>query len=188
MFVLDILPIGYFLLLSPYKRLNFTESGRRLNYSASASDDSYKDWGFNQRECMVNQLAFEHQNDRKASPLDSEEFELLTFGEIGPILDVRIDDDFFVPCSLPGENDSTEKLSREIEKLGNTILEKDLDIEKVVFDFSKVDYMNSKVLSVFLELNNTLKPKNIEIEFYGLSQNLKEVFERTKLHRIFTVR
>ena len=147
-------------------------------------------WNMMQRETKLNLSILEQHKKQFENPLiNNENFEELSFSQDGSLLIANISGDHsFVPCPPPGEYDAVEQLANEVEELETILLNEDLGIEKLLFDFSRVDSMSSEILNIFVALNKNLKPSGIEIEFYGLSPELAEVMKITKLDSMFKIK
>lgn len=58
---------------------------------------------------------------------------------------------------------------------------------RLVFDFSKADYIDLSGLSLLVSLARALEPKNGEIRIAGLNEDLRGLFELTRLDTVFTI-
>tara|TARA_B100000315_G_scaffold252246_1_gene288654 strand:+ start:32 stop:364 length:333 start_codon:yes stop_codon:yes gene_type:complete len=58
---------------------------------------------------------------------------------------------------------------------------------KVAIDFSNVPYIDSSGLATLIELFQRLKKVNGKLRIYSVSEKVKNVFEVTKLHKLFEI-
>ena len=59
--------------------------------------------------------------------------------------------------------------------------------KKVLVDFSKVPYIDSSGLATLIEMFQRLKKIGGALRFCSLEQKVKNVFEVTKLHKLFEI-
>ena len=60
-------------------------------------------------------------------------------------------------------------------------------ITKVVVDFSEVPYVDSSGLATLIELFQRLRKTNGTLRICSVSEKVKNVFEITKLHKLFDI-
>ncbi len=60
-------------------------------------------------------------------------------------------------------------------------------VKKVIIDFSKVPYIDSSGLATLIELFQRLKKSNANLRICSLSEKVKNIFEITKLHKLFDI-
>lgn len=65
------------------------------------------------------------------------------------------------------------------------VLESIPEGEKVIIDFSNVDYVDSAGLGSLVSILKHVKTENKEMKLISLKPNLKKVFELTKLDMVF---
>jgi len=58
---------------------------------------------------------------------------------------------------------------------------------RLVFDFSHADYIDLSGLGLLVSLARALEPKNGEIRIAGLNDDLRGLFELTRLDTVFTI-
>lgn len=58
---------------------------------------------------------------------------------------------------------------------------------RLVIDFSKAEYIDLSGLSLLVSLARTLEPKNGEIRIAGLNDDLRGLFELTRLDTVFKI-
>ena len=61
------------------------------------------------------------------------------------------------------------------------------DEKKVLVDFSKVDYIDSSGLATLIEMLQRLKKVGGALRFCNMDQKVLNVFEVTKLHKLFEI-
>ena len=86
-------------------------------------------------------------------------------------------------CSVEGEINLNT--SPELRKLFGELLRD--NIKKIVIDFSKVPYIDSSGLATLIELLQRLKKNGGSLRICSVSDQVKNVFEITKLHKLFEV-
>ena len=59
--------------------------------------------------------------------------------------------------------------------------------KKILVDFSKVSYIDSSGLATLIEMHQRLKKTGGKLRFSGMDQKVKNVFEITKLHKLFEI-
>ena len=59
--------------------------------------------------------------------------------------------------------------------------------KKILVDFSKVSYIDSSGLATLIEMHQRLKKIGGKLRFSGMDQKVKNVFEITKLHKLFEI-
>ena len=86
-------------------------------------------------------------------------------------------------CVLEGEvNIST---SPELRKAFEVIIKS--NEKKVLIDFSKVAYIDSSGLATLIEMLQRLKKSGGKLSFSNMSEKVKNVFEITKLDKLFSI-
>lgn len=58
---------------------------------------------------------------------------------------------------------------------------------KIIVDFSSVSYIDSSGLATFIELFQRLKKNGGKFRIYNMNQKVRNIFEVTKLHKIFEI-
>lgn len=114
--------------------------------------------------------------------LDSLDFQEIFFEERGDTVTLHLFGEKYPPAS---EDRSIDRLNSELKVLTQMIQNGDLSIKNIVCDFSKVKFINSEGLSHFITLNKILRPLGGNIKFTGVSKQLQEVLQITKLDLIF---
>lgn len=56
---------------------------------------------------------------------------------------------------------------------------------KLLLDFVNVDHLSSAALGMLINVNNRIKQKNGQMRLANIKPQIKEVFEITKLNRLF---
>ena len=59
--------------------------------------------------------------------------------------------------------------------------------KKIVLDFSNVEYLSSAALGKLITLNRKVQAVRGKLILCGISKEIKEVFEITKLDKLFTI-
>ena len=59
--------------------------------------------------------------------------------------------------------------------------------KKILVDFSKISYIDSSGLATLIEMHQRLKKIGGKLRFSGMDQKVKNVFEITKLHKLFEI-
>ncbi len=86
-------------------------------------------------------------------------------------------------CSLSGEINITT--SPQLRKTFESFVSS--NVTKIVIDFSQVSYIDSSGLATFIELLQRLKKIGGNFCICSMSQKVKNIFEVTKLHKLFTL-
>ena len=88
-----------------------------------------------------------------------------------------------VVCFLEGEININN--SPELRKAFDGIIKR--QNKKVLVDFSNVSYIDSSGLATLIEMFQRLKKIGGALRFSNLDQKVKNVFEVTKLHKLFEI-
>ena len=77
----------------------------------------------------------------------------------------------------------------QIDKIGDELLRlvEDLGRKKVLVNFEGVDYLSSAVLGKLIALHKRLAMKSGELKLSGIKASILEVFEITKLDKVFDI-
>jgi anti-anti-sigma factor len=59
--------------------------------------------------------------------------------------------------------------------------------ERLLFDFTNVEYINSQGLGVLLALQKSLSAKGGGVTVAGLSERVRKVFETTGIHKVMNL-
>jgi anti-sigma B factor antagonist len=86
-------------------------------------------------------------------------------------------------CKLEGE--ITINNSDELRRAFDQIIKR--NEKKVLADFTAVSYIDSSGLATLIEMFQRLKKIGGRLRFYGLDQKIKNIFEVTKLHKLFDI-
>jgi len=86
-------------------------------------------------------------------------------------------------CILEGEVNISN--SPELRKAFDGIIKR--QDKKVLVDFSNVSYIDSSGLATLIEMFQRLKKIGGALRFSNLDQKVKNVFEVTKLHKLFEI-
>ena len=86
-------------------------------------------------------------------------------------------------CSLEGEINIGN--SPELRKAFESIVQR--NEKKVLVDFSAVYYIDSSGLATLIEMFHRLKKIGGVSRFCNMGQKVKNVFEVTKLHKLFSI-
>ena len=86
-------------------------------------------------------------------------------------------------CILEGEVNIGN--SPELRKAFDGIIKR--QDKKVLVDFSNVSYIDSSGLATLIEMFQRLKKIGGALRFSNLDQKVKNVFEVTKLHKLFEI-
>ena len=86
-------------------------------------------------------------------------------------------------CAIEGEINLNT--SPELRKAFEDFVNK--NVKKVVVDFSGVPYIDSSGLATLIELFQRLKKINGKLRICDMSEKVKNVFEITKLHKLFEI-
>jgi anti-anti-sigma factor len=88
-----------------------------------------------------------------------------------------------VVCFLEGEINSNN--SPQLRLVFDAIIKK--NEKKVLLDFSAVSYIDSSGLATLIEMFQRLKKIGGDLRLCNLGQRIKNIFEITKLHRLFAI-
>ena len=88
-----------------------------------------------------------------------------------------------VVCYLEGEVNINN--SPELRKAFDGIINR--NEKKVIVDFSAVSYIDSSGLATLIEMFQRLKKIGGKMRFSNMEQKIKNVFEITKLHKLFEI-
>ncbi len=88
-----------------------------------------------------------------------------------------------VVCFLEGEININN--SPELRKSFDGIISR--GEKKVIIDFSAVSYIDSSGLATLIEMFQRLKKIGGKLRFSNMEQKIKNVFEITKLHKLFEI-
>jgi anti-anti-sigma factor len=88
-----------------------------------------------------------------------------------------------VICVLEGEININN--SPELRKVFEAIIKR--NDKKVLVDFSRVSYIDSSGLATLIEMLQRLKKIGGLMRFSNLDQKIKNIFEVTKLHKLFAI-
>lgn len=84
-----------------------------------------------------------------------------------------------------------EKILEEndIQTLEKTIMPivEENEPPKIVFDFSKVEYLSSSVLGLLIRLNTTIKDRGGSMCLSNISSRIFGIFKITRLDKVFSV-
>jgi anti-sigma B factor antagonist len=58
---------------------------------------------------------------------------------------------------------------------------------KLLLDFAQVDHLSSAALSMLINVHNRIKQRNGQLRLANIKPPIREVFEITKLNRLFTL-
>ncbi len=86
-------------------------------------------------------------------------------------------------CHIDG--DININTSPQLRKAFEEFVEKDM--KKIIVDFSSVSYIDSSGLATFIELLQRLKKSGGSFRICSMNQKVKNIFEVTKLHKIFEI-
>jgi anti-sigma B factor antagonist len=86
-------------------------------------------------------------------------------------------------CFLEGEVNINN--TPELRKAFDGLISK--GEKKVIVDFSAVTYIDSSGLATLIEMFQRLKKINGRLRFCNMEQKIKNVFEITKLHKLFDI-
>ncbi|MFA6282193.1 MAG: STAS domain-containing protein [Candidatus Omnitrophota bacterium] len=86
-------------------------------------------------------------------------------------------------CRIDG--DININTSPQLRKAFEEFVQK--NIKKIIVDFSAVKYIDSSGLATFIELLQRLKKTGGCFRICNMDQKVKNVFEVTKLHKIFEI-
>ncbi|KPK96903.1 MAG: hypothetical protein AMJ95_11840 [Omnitrophica WOR_2 bacterium SM23_72] len=86
-------------------------------------------------------------------------------------------------CSLEGEVNISS--SPELRKTFESIIQR--NEKKVLVDFLNVIYIDSSGLATLIEMFHRLKKIGGTIRFTNMSQKIANIFEVTKLHKLFFI-
>ena len=88
-----------------------------------------------------------------------------------------------VICMLEGEVNINN--SGELRKAFDSIIKR--NELKVIVDFSGVSYIDSSGLATLIEMFQRLKKIGGHLRFSSMDQKVKNIFEVTKLHKLFEI-
>ena len=88
-----------------------------------------------------------------------------------------------VVCFLEGEININN--SPELRKVFDGLIEKSQ--KKVIVNFSAVSYIDSSGLATLIEMFQRLKKIGGSLRFSNMEQKIRNVFEITKLHKLFEI-
>ncbi|MDZ4656272.1 MAG: STAS domain-containing protein [Bythopirellula sp.] len=92
------------------------------------------------------------------------------------ILTIRITDDRLVDPAL---------LTRVFDDINAALGKSEED--RVVVDFSPVQFMASSALGKLVQLNKKATEFKVKLKFCGITPQIYEVFKITKLHKVFDI-
>ena len=98
------------------------------------------------------------------------------------IANITQKDDIII-IELEGRLDIQESL--EVEKRINEIINN--GYKKLVFDLSKVEYLSSSGLRIFIAASRRLMPVDGEIKMANMSDQVKKVFDLVELTDLFKI-
>lgn len=61
------------------------------------------------------------------------------------------------------------------------------DRPKLLLDFAHVDHLSSAALGMLINVNNHIKARNGQLRLAGIRPQIMEVFQITKLNRLFRI-
>ena len=88
-----------------------------------------------------------------------------------------------VLCIIDGEININN--SPELRKTFEAVIKR--GDKKVVVDFSAVSYIDSSGLATLIEMFQRLKKIGGSLRFSNMEQKVKNIFEITKLHKLFEI-
>ena len=88
-----------------------------------------------------------------------------------------------VMCILEGEINLNN--SPQLRQAFDNIIKR--NEKKVVVDFSSVSYIDSSGLATLIEMFQRLKKIGGQLRFSNIEQKIKNIFEITKLHKLFEI-
>ncbi len=106
---------------------------------------------------------------------------LKTGGELVQIKEEKLND--AVLCILEGEINLSN--SPELRKIFDGIIKR--NEKKVMVDFQGVSYIDSSGLATLIEMSQRIKKTGGSLRFCGLEQKIKNIFEVTKLNKLFEI-
>lgn len=86
-------------------------------------------------------------------------------------------------CAIEGEIDITT--SPQLRKAFDDFIKK--NEKKILVEFLNVTYIDSSGLATLIEMSQRLKKIGGQIRFSGMNQKIKNIFEVTKLHKLFEI-
>lgn len=92
------------------------------------------------------------------------------------VLIIRFDDQRLLDEARIGQVD--QEVTAAIEKS---------EQDRVVFDFSPVQFMSSSMLGKLVAANKKLKGFKAKLKLAGLSDDIREVFKITRLEKVFDI-
>ena len=81
----------------------------------------------------------------------------------------------------------------EINSLSEEVLQKayaeaeSLEVESIVLNFSRVDYINSTGIALIVGILAQARKSRLQVITYGLSDHYKEIFQITRLSDFMTI-
>jgi anti-sigma B factor antagonist len=78
---------------------------------------------------------------------------------------------------------------QNIQIIGDQLfsLVEEMGRRKILLNFSNVEYLSSAALAKFIHLNKKLQPVGGRLVMCNIDPQIKEVFEITRLNRVFTI-
>jgi anti-anti-sigma factor len=86
-------------------------------------------------------------------------------------------------CHLKGEIDINT--APQLRKSFDELIRR--NEKKVLLDFSAVTYIDSSGLATLIEMYQRLKKIQGQMRFCGMSESVKNIFEITKLYKLFEI-
>lgn len=80
------------------------------------------------------------------------------------------------------EDSVLEALERDVLELVDKSSE-----ERVIIDFSRVEFMSSSMLGKLVKINKKCKEYKAKLKLAGLTDEIKQVFKITKLDKVFSI-
>lgn len=80
------------------------------------------------------------------------------------------------------EDSVLEALERDVLEVVNKTSE-----ERVIIDFSRVEFMSSSMLGKLVKINKKCKEFKAKLKLAGLNDDIKQVFKITKLDKVFSI-
>ena len=76
-----------------------------------------------------------------------------------------------------------------IAEIGNSLvaLIEEVDVPKLLLDFSAVDHLSSAALGKLIDANNKIKGKSGQLRLTNIKPQILEVFVITKLNKLFRI-
>lgn len=165
-----------FILIAPVNRI-----------FGSGSNDPF-DWNMMRREGLINSLLVEiHEKRTESTGLKAHEFNELIVEQQGNTLWIDVFGEKYTPCPPPEGYDAMEQLNKEFKLLRELIEQGEIEANKIVIDFGRVQYMNSEGLGTLIALRKVLAKHGSSIEFQNVNPQLMEVLEVTHLDKLFKI-